>query len=72
MRIVVLHGDFGCDTGCCGHAIEFDDGTHEDFTFEHPDRGESDEDFVRRLVIERWGEEHCADIDFESCIIVYG
>ena len=25
MKILVLHTGYGCDTGCCGHAIEVED-----------------------------------------------
>jgi len=68
MNIVVLHTGYGCETGCCGHVVEIDNERGE-FEFEHPAEGESDEDFARRIVIEKYGEDHCADIDFENCII---
>lgn len=68
-RIVVFHGMYGCETGCCGHVVEIA-GSRDDFGFDHPEYGETDEAFARRLVTEKWGEEHCEDIDFEKCVIV--
>lgn len=47
-RIVVYHGGYGCETGCCGHWAAFVDAdtefsygfpdsvTEEKFTFDHP------------------------------------
>ena len=45
MVVLVMHGGYGCDTGCCGHWIEIrdDDGKkkfaqplRDAFTFDHP------------------------------------
>ena len=36
-RVVVLHGGYGCETGCCGHYVEVDGVERRDsFTFSHP------------------------------------
>lgn len=34
MIVRVYHSDYGCDTGCCGHRIEF--GANSSFVFTHP------------------------------------
>lgn len=65
-RVIVYHGGYGCDTGCCGHYVDLDDDT-SNMSFDHPEPGESDEDFIKRLVTEKFGEEHVADIDWENC-----
>lgn len=49
VRVVVYHGSYGCDTGCCGHYVELAErlsfeqrGRHGDedglyqWTFDHP------------------------------------
>ena len=77
MKIIVYHADFGCDTGCCGHAIDVskedvisgEDVISEFWTFGHPARQESLEDFARRVVTEKCGAEHVKDIDFANCTI---
>ena len=70
-RVVVYHRGHGCETGCCGHAIEVDeDGkTDERFEFEHP-RDEDPRAFAERLVRAALGEDHVADLDWENCTIV--
>jgi hypothetical protein len=76
MRIIVTHRGHGCDSGCCGHAIEID-GQEHDFYFEHPRTvsyrpyiPQSAQDFIRELVTEQLGEEHVKDIDFENCVVI--
>jgi hypothetical protein len=91
-RVIVYHRYYGCETGCCGHAVligdektEMDmeysdvepreDGTREEERFglmDHPAPGQSDADFVRRMVTLHYGEDHVADIDFEHCIVIGG
>jgi hypothetical protein len=65
MKIIVYHSYLGCDTGCCGHRIECDKKDY--FTFDHPD-GDFYE-FAKELLIERYGEEHIKDLDWENCKI---
>lgn len=67
MRIVILHRPHGCDTGCCGHALEVDSAEVE-FEFEHPPT----EDFRAWAIkmVERHYPGHGADLDFDSCLIV--
>jgi hypothetical protein len=70
-KVIVYHRGYGCDTGCCGHAvaIERDDGREEEsFEFTHP----YDEDpraFAERLVTEEFGVEHIVDLDWENSFI---
>lgn len=63
MRIVVYHGYYGCDTGCCGHVIELDD--QELWAFSHPNEGETLREFVERNIPEK----HRATIDWSAAII---
>jgi len=39
------------------------------FVFDHP-YGENWRDFVKEVVMDTFGEEHCKDIDWESCKII--
>lgn len=32
----LVHTFYGCDTGCCGYALEDAEGNRLDFTFDHP------------------------------------
>lgn len=69
MRVVVYHRGYGCDTGCCGHTVELEDG-QERFMFDHPyHTTETDLEFAKRLVREAFGEEHVADLDWESSLV---
>lgn len=85
MKYVVYHADYGCETGCCGHAIRVtkDDGqfVDSDFTFSHPydlygvkdekKREEIMREFAAKLLKEEFGGEHTADLDWENCLILY-
>jgi hypothetical protein len=68
MKIIVVHSGYGCESGCCGHYVEVD-GNMKDFHFTHP-RGETREQFVRRIVTKQFGQDHVKDIDWENCIVV--
>lgn len=69
MRIRVYHGYYGCETGCCGHVIEIDEGRSQ-FEFEHKYDDKEDikawaTGLAQRVVRERWPE--CYDsIDWDS------
>lgn len=69
-KVIVYHRYYGCNTGCCGHAVQIDGNEDtEEFEFEHPyDR--TVEEFVRQIVTEAMGAAHVADIDWENCIVV--
>jgi len=71
-KIIVTHAYLGCDTGCCGHIIEIDDKQFGEFHFDHPDSSKSEDikNFIKNLVIEEMGEEHCKDIDWDGCEII--
>jgi hypothetical protein len=69
MKVVVYHRNFGCDTGCCGHAIEVD-GEEREFTFDHPDDTQDPRTFARDIVEEALGTEHVADLDWDNCLIL--
>lgn len=68
-RVLVLHREYGCDSGCCGHVIEIDGERYGAFQFVHP-YGRDTREFIRALVTEVAGPEHVADIDFENCIVM--
>lgn len=74
MKIVVYHGSYGCDTGCCGHYIEVDckdgpgSGSKQRFDFGHPYDGNLRK-YAEDLVREKFGEEHVKDLDWENCVI---
>lgn len=84
MKYVVYHADYGCETGCCGHAIKItqDDGAFvdSDFTFEHPYDlyGVRDEEkrrqimraFAEKLLKEQFDDKHLADLDWENSLIL--
>ena len=66
-RVVVYHGSYGCDTGCCGHWIEVENGETK-FTFDHPYDGDHLE-FAKKLIEEEFGKDHCHDLDWKRCEI---
>lgn len=82
-KLLVYHGEYGCDTGCCGHWIArvsddakagnwgLDQGSIESerFVFYHP-YGEDFKSWARERVAEEFGEEHVADLDWENCVVI--
>lgn len=77
-RIVVYHGFYGCDTGCCGHYVFVDDEDIGGIDFGHPfassgatpeERTQAYRDYARDLITERLGADHVADIDWDNCVI---
>ena len=68
-KVVVFHRYYGCDTGCCGHAIMVDgEEVNGSFDFTHAG-GTLDVEFAKQMVRDELGEEHVKDLDWESCII---
>ena len=65
----VVHAYYGCDTGCCGHAVEVVDRLgkilERTFIFDHP-YGDDHCTFARNLA-----EEHApqARLDLEECSV---
>ena len=70
MRVLVLHRMYGCDSGCCGHVVEVDGEQVGEFHFEHPLDRDSVRAFAERLVCEEFGEEHVADLDWASSVVL--
>ena len=54
IKVKVYHSYYGCDTGCCGHVVELEDG-RERFEFDHPDAGKVRE-FVEAVIKSEWPE----------------
>lgn len=71
-RVLVLHQEYGCDTGCCGHVVQVDGALVGYFDFGHPyDRSkDSIEEYVRELVTKHCGADHVKDIDWAGCIVL--
>ena len=83
MKILVYHRHYGCDTGCCGHAVGWfpDDFVPEDKFDYYPIEGKDKFDFghaydenafeyAKNLVRQELGEKHVADLDFENSFVV--
>jgi len=74
VKIVVYHGSYGCDTGCCAHIIELhEDGVEKSRYTDlmgHPDSEEEAIEYAKGLVIEHFGEEHVKDLDWDNCKVV--
>lgn len=71
-RVVVFHGEYGCETGCCGHYVQIDPAgpdEQESFDFVHP-YGRDPRAFAEDLVRQVYGEEHVADLDWENSLVV--
>lgn len=69
MKVVVYHGAYGCDTGCCGHYVTVD-GEHKGFDFMHPYREDPKEYAVQvaRQILGR--DVHFEDLDWNECLIL--
>ena len=67
-KLIVYHRFYGCDTGCCGHAINID-GKDVKFVFEHPEETEDTKVWAKELIEDELGKEHGADLDWEHCEI---
>lgn len=67
-RVLVTHGEYGCDTGCVGHWVEVP-GVGNRFDFMGPKTGEPHLDYAKRIVTEMFGAEHVADLDWENCVV---
>lgn len=73
MKVIVYHTYYGCETGCCGHAIKVD-GAEEfkTFDFDHPDARDDREwaiRFARKAVDKKYGVDHTFDLDWEHCTV---
>lgn len=73
MKIIVYHGEYGCETGCCGHWVKSIDNkgvSRSKFEFSHPDEQAGAYEFAKETIEAAFGKEHCADLDWENCRIV--
>jgi hypothetical protein len=80
-RILVYHGLYGCETGCCGHWVEVETepggtGTcYSSFEFDHPDSDEDLRVYARGLAedfLRRYHPECLASIDWSTLQITDG
>lgn len=67
MKIIVYHAGYGCDTGCCGHVVESEDGRNFHLG-EHPN-GDDYLEFAKDLVRSEYGEEHVKDLDWDNSFV---
>lgn len=67
-RVIVYHGGYGCDSGCCGHWVQID-GDRERFDFGHPATGEDFRTYAEELIAETFGPEHVKDLDWKNSYI---
>ena len=69
MKVIVYHTGYGCDTGCCGHAIVIEDGRRS-FEFEHPLDTKDLREWAEELIEDEFGKNHGLDLDWENCQII--
>lgn len=67
MKVRVYHSNYGCETGCCGHVVELEDGRRK-FEFSHP-YGDDHKEYAKNLIAQTFGKEHIADLDWNNCEI---
>lgn len=67
-KVIVYHSGYGCESGCCGHTVEIEDGDSK-FFFDHPYGEKDDLQWAKDLVKLAFGEEHVKDLDWDNCII---
>lgn len=77
VKVIVAHGSYGCDTGCCGHWVELADTDEQlgGFHFSHPWHGKDDFrawalEMAQDEVTARFGADHVADLDWENSVVV--
>jgi hypothetical protein len=68
-KLVIYHTGYGCDSGCCGHAVEVEGGDMRRFKFKfgHAENltPEGKRDFAVGMVV----KENVDDVDFEESTI---
>ena len=67
MKVTVYHSYYSCESGCCGHVVELEDGRKR-FDFVHP-YGQDPKEFAKELIIAAFGEEHIKDLDWDNCSV---
>jgi hypothetical protein len=68
-RVILVHRNYGCDSGCCGHVILVN-GVEGDFHIGRHPNGEDFRAFAEKLVASEFGEDHVQDIDWLHTIVV--
>jgi hypothetical protein len=81
-KVIVYHGGYGCDTGCCGHWVEIDGeylSSREGFSFDHACDAKTNEErkvwaieFAKGIVEKKFGKDHAFDLDWDNCRISSG
>lgn len=77
MKLIVNHGLYGCETGCCGHWFELQEDSgdflREKFSFHHPywEEGEKEKiiEWAKKEAKLLFGEEHTYDLDWDNSVI---
>lgn len=81
IKVVVYHRGYGCETGCCGHAVRLSENDEYDdfgFEFDHPwDFEKMDDDarrawaveFAAKAVEREYGKDHVVDLDWDECTV---
>lgn len=65
-KVIVYHTGYGCDTGCCGHAVEIEG--KRKFSFSHP-WSEDPRAWAEELIRKKLGPEHVADLDWDNSFV---
>lgn len=70
MKVIVYHGLYGCETGCCGHWVELENGGRI-FSFSHASNKDKEDlmQYAKDVILQEFGEEHIKDLDWENCQI---
>lgn len=75
MRITIKHEQFGCDCGCCGHRVYWEDDAghviNGEFEFRHDDL-EDPREFARVMTIHALGADRSHEVDWNNCEILNG
>jgi len=75
VKVIVYHTSYGCESGCCGHAVELQDdvdcAVSSRFTFDHPRGLTGDKEKLRQwvedVIADELGKEHVKDLDWDGC-----
>lgn len=66
MKLAIKHTYYGCDSGCCGHMVEVQDGDPRRFDFQFYHAGGTTPSDLREFAVEIVGEENIGDVDFAA------
>jgi len=65
-KLRIYHTDYGCDSGCCGHAVETEPGDPIKFEFQFAHCYDNSPEGKRAFAEEMVGAENVDDVDFET------